>query len=147
MVITLACYGVMYSYPNLGGVYAATILAGSVSNAWFPSMWPWRVQTTEKATGSAFAIAFVNSLGQIGSLVGPQLFRSEYAPRYKTSFAVAMGFSALCVLVTGWTWWVTRVSEGQTRRIRRLRWEAAKKGHSVLEDVDFNADVRRAGES
>jgi hypothetical protein len=29
-------------------------------------MWPWRVQTTEGATGSAFAIAFANSYGQIG---------------------------------------------------------------------------------
>lgn len=39
-------------------------------------MWPWRVQTINGATGSAFAIAFANSYGQIGGAVGAQLFNS-----------------------------------------------------------------------
>jgi hypothetical protein len=56
-------------------------------------MWPWRVQTINGATGSAFAIAFANSYGQIGGAVGAQLFNSRFAPRYETSFAIAMGFT------------------------------------------------------
>lgn len=81
MVTTLACYAIMVTYPNLGGVYAATTIAASASLAWFSTMWPWRLQTTSKATGSAFAIAFSNSLGQIGTIVGPQIFQSKYAPQ------------------------------------------------------------------
>jgi nitrate/nitrite transporter NarK len=53
-------------------------------------MWPGRFQTTSRATGSAFSIGFVNSYGQIGGALGPQIFRSQYAPHYTVSFAVAM---------------------------------------------------------
>lgn len=144
-IILLVCYSVLYTYPNVGGVYAATIIAGSVSNAWFSIMWPWRLQTTSKATGSAFAIAFSNSLGQIGSVIGPQIFRSKFAPRYTTSFAVAMGFSGLCIIATAWTWWVTRVTEKQTRDMQKLRVSAAKKGELVMNDVDIDADFKKGG--
>lgn len=139
-IITLACYSVLYTYPNLGGVYAATIITGSISHAWFPIMWPWRLQTTSRATGSAFAIGFVNSLGQIGSLVGPQIFRSQYKPKYTVSFGVAMGFTGLCIIFTAVTWWFTRVTEKQTRDARKRRIAAAKNNEYLREDVDVDAD-------
>lgn len=142
-VVTLACYSVLYTYPNLGGVYAATVITGSISHAWFPIMWPWRLQTTSRATGSAFSIGFVNSLGQIGSIVGPQIFRSKYAPRYSVSFGVAMGFTGLCILFTAWTWWVTRFTEKETREKRKLRIAALKRGEHLQDDVDVNADIER----
>ncbi|KAE8168484.1 major facilitator superfamily domain-containing protein [Aspergillus tamarii] len=66
LVIILACYGVLYSFPSNGAVYAVTVIANALGSAWFPLMWPWRVQTTSRATGSAFSIGFVNSYGQIG---------------------------------------------------------------------------------
>lgn len=34
MVVIEACYAVLYAYPNTGGVYAATIIAGGFSTAW-----------------------------------------------------------------------------------------------------------------
>ncbi|OQE36098.1 hypothetical protein PENCOP_c012G00483 [Penicillium coprophilum] len=34
MIVILACYGVLYAFPNNGGVYAATIVAGGFSTAW-----------------------------------------------------------------------------------------------------------------
>ncbi|KAF2010004.1 putative pantothenate transporter [Aaosphaeria arxii CBS 175.79] len=142
MSITLICYAVLYTYPNVGGVYAATVIAASVSLAWFSSAWPWRLQTTSKATGSAFAIAFSNSLGQIGSVVGPQIFRVKYAPRYSTSFGIAMGFTVICLVTIAYTWWVTRETERQTRYIQKQRIAAARNGGFITQDVDINADFR-----
>lgn len=86
MVVILACYAVLYTFPSSGAVYAATIIAGALSTAWYAMMWPWRVQTTQGATGSAFAIAFANSYGQIGAALGSQLFNSRYAPRCEFFF-------------------------------------------------------------
>lgn len=106
-------------------------------------MWPWRVQTTSRATGSAFAIGFVNSYGQIGGALGPQIFQSKYAPHYTVSFAVAMAIVGACILVTSFTWWVTRETERRTREIKKMRVAAAKRGESVLDDVDINADIKR----
>ncbi|KAM0547553.1 hypothetical protein ACHAPJ_010297 [Fusarium lateritium] len=146
LVSNLACYGVMVAYPNNGGVYAATLIAAGVSLAWFATMWPWRLQTTSRATGSAFAIAWVNTLGGIGTIVSPQIFRSKYAPKYTVSFAVAMSMTGVCILAICWTWWLTRETESQTRHLRKKRLEAHKKGEVVLEDVDIDADfVKKPG--
>lgn len=76
LIVIIASYSVLIVYPSNGGVYAATLIGNAVTAAWFPMMWPWRVQTTSGATGSAFSIGFVNSYGQIGGAIGPQSTQS-----------------------------------------------------------------------
>ncbi|KAK3322923.1 major facilitator superfamily domain-containing protein [Apodospora peruviana] len=139
MVVILACYVVEYTYPNTGGVYAATMIAGGFSTAWYTMMWPWRVQTTEGATGSAFAIAFANSYGQIGGAVGAQLFNSRYAPKYATSFGIAMGFVGMAIVMNLVTWYVTAQVDIDTRKMKRARIAALKNNQAVLDDVDIHA--------
>ncbi|MBE3042500.1 hypothetical protein IMZ48_07965 [Candidatus Bathyarchaeota archaeon] len=133
--VVLACYGVMVAYPSNAAVYAATMIGNAFTSAFFPLMWPWRVQTTARATGSAFGIGFVNSYGQIGGAIGPQIFREAFAPRYKESFASAMGVVGVCVVVTLVTWWVTAGTEADTRRLKRARVRAEEEGMAVLDDV------------
>ncbi|KAJ5628617.1 pantothenate transporter [Penicillium lividum] len=142
MIVIEACYGVLYAFPNNGGVYAATIIAGGFSTAWYTMMWPWRVQTTEGATGSAFAIAFANSYGQIGGAVGSQLFNSRYAPHYTTSFGIAMGFVGMAIFMNVITWGFTWRVDVDTRRIKRTRMAAAKENQAVLDDVDLHRDEK-----
>ncbi|KAI1450599.1 putative pantothenate transporter [Annulohypoxylon stygium] len=138
----LVCYGVMVAYPSNAAVYAVTMIGNAVTAAWFPMMWPWRVQTTSRATGSAFSIGFVNSYGQIGGAIGPQIFRSAYAPRYQVPFAVAMGLVGCCMITTLVTWWVTRRTERDTRKLKLARIAAAKRDDAILDDVVDN-DLRR----
>ncbi|CAH0048191.1 unnamed protein product [Clonostachys solani] len=145
-VVVMACYGVLVAYPSNGAVYAATLIGNAFTSAFFPLMWPWRVQTTARATGSAFSIGFVNSYGQIGGAIGPQIFKSAYAPRYRTSFASAMGLVGLCTLTTLATWWVTRKTEADTRRLKRARVRAEREGLTVLDDV-VDRDLKRQGNS
>ncbi|KAK7453159.1 hypothetical protein Landi51_04154 [Colletotrichum acutatum] len=133
--VVIACYGVLVAYPSNGAVYAATLVGNAFTSAFFPLMWPWRVQTTSRATGSAFSIGFVNSYGQIGGAIGPQIFRSKYAPRYQTSFAAAMALVGCCAIVTLITWWATRKTESDTRRLKRARVRAERDGLAVLNDV------------
>jgi nitrate/nitrite transporter NarK len=131
MIVILACYSVLYTFPNTGGVYAATIIASSVASAWYPMMWPWRVQTTSRATGTAFSIGFVNSYGQIGGALGPQIFRSQYAPRYTVSFAIAMALVGAAIGMNLATWWATRRTERETRVLKLARLRAAGRGEAV----------------
>ena len=102
-------------------------------------MWPWRVQTIEGATGSALAIAIANSYGQIGGAIGPQLFSSEFASHYTTSFAVAMGLVGVAILMACITWAFTAKVDRDTRKIRRARKAAMKDNRAVLDDVDIHA--------
>lgn len=108
-------------------------------------MWPWRVQTIEGATGSAFAIAFANSYGQIGGAVGAQLFNSRYAPRYATSFAIGMGFLGAAIIIALITWYFTARVDIETRRIKRARIAAMKQNQAVLDDVDIHAAEKKRG--
>lgn len=141
--VVLSCYAVLVVYPSNGAVYAATLIGNAFTAAFFPLMWPWRVQTTARATGSAFGIGFVNSYGQIGGAIGPQIFRQIYAPRYRESFASAMALVGACAIVTSVTWWVTRKTEADTRRLKRARVRAEKVGLAVLDDV-VDRDLERA---
>ncbi|KPM38314.1 hypothetical protein AK830_g8213 [Neonectria ditissima] len=145
MIIIEACYIVLYTFPNTGGVYAATVIAGGFSTAWYTMMWPWRVQTTDGATGSAFAIAFANSYGQIGGAVGSQLFNSRFAPRYTTSFGIAMGFIGAAIVMNLVTWSVTRRVDVDTRKLKRARVIAGKRNEAILDDVDIYAKKKEAG--
>ncbi|KAI0970136.1 major facilitator superfamily domain-containing protein [Xylaria arbuscula] len=138
LVVIIASYAVLIVYPNNGGVYAATLIGNAVTAAWYPVMWPWRVQTTSRATGSAFSIGFVNSYGQIGGAIGPQIFRSAYAPKYTVSFGVAVGLVAACALTTLLTWWVTRQTESDTRKLKRARIAASKRDETILNDLVDN---------
>lgn len=98
-------------------------------------MWPWRVQTINGATGSAFAIAFANSYGQVGGAVGTQLFNSRYAPRYETSFAIAFRFLGLAIIMVLITWVVTGKVDIELRRARRARILLTRRGEEVIESV------------
>ncbi|GAP91789.1 putative pantothenate transporter [Rosellinia necatrix] len=141
LLIIIASYGVLIAYPSHGAVYAATVIGNAVTSAWYPMMWPWRVQTTSRATGSAFSIGFVNSYGQIGGAIGPQIFRSIYAPKYTASFGAATGLVGACFITTLITWWVTRQTESDTRKLKRARNAASKRGETILDDVVDN-DLR-----
>jgi nitrate/nitrite transporter NarK len=86
-------------------------------------------------TGTAFTLAFQSCIGQVGGVVGPQLFLSKYTYNgYKVPFAVC----AACVIVGWianlWTWYLTRNVEEGVRRIRRLRIKAEKEGRIFGED-------------
>ena len=48
---------------------------------------------------------------------------------------MTMGLIAACILLTLGTWWDTREMEGATRRMKRVRLEAMKRGETVLDDV------------
>ncbi|OKL62347.1 hypothetical protein UA08_02828 [Talaromyces atroroseus] len=135
LLVIIICYGVFVAYPSAGAIYAVTLIGNAVTAAWYPVMWPWRVQTTSRATGSAFSIGFVNSYGQIGGAIGPQIFRSKYAPHYTVPFSIAMGLVGLCVILTLVTWWVTRDTERDTRRLKLAKIAAERRGETILEDV------------
>lgn len=104
-------------------------------SVYFISFWAWRSATLHGANGTAFTLAFQSCVGQVGGVVGPQLFQSQYAYNgYKVPFTICATAIGAGWLANMWTWWLTRNVEEDVKRIRRLRITAERKGKVFAED-------------
>lgn len=94
-------------------------------------------------------------MGQVGGVIGPQLFQSKYAHNgYKVPFAICAAAIGLGGVASGWTWWLTRNVEWDVLRIRRLRIQAEKEGRvfgdddvRVFEERKFYSGLGKNGEA
>ena len=124
-----------FTIDSRGGIYAACVLGTMFYSVYFIPFWAWRSSSLTGMTGTAFTLAFQSCVGQVGGVIGPQLFREQFAANgYKTSFGVC---AAAVIVGWGfnlWTWWLTRNIEWDVRRIRRLRMKEEKHGRVYGED-------------
>ncbi|KAF7189163.1 MFS transporter prlL [Pseudocercospora fuligena] len=125
----VVCFVLFFTISSKVGIYIACVLGTMFYSVYFIPFWAWRSSTLKGMTGSAFALAFQSCVGQVGGVVGPQLFQSKWAyNRYKTSFAICAASIILAWVANIWIWWLTRNVEWDVRRIRRLRIKAEKRG-------------------
>lgn len=94
-----------------------------------------RSSTLAGTTGTAFTLAFQSSVGQVGGVIGPQLFQSRYAYNgYRVPFAICAAAIGFGWVANVWTWWLTRNVEFDVKRIRRLRIKAERSRTIFAED-------------
>ncbi|KAI9935109.1 hypothetical protein ASPWEDRAFT_116819 [Aspergillus wentii DTO 134E9] len=133
------------------GIYIACVLGNMFYSVYFIPFWAWRSSSLKGTTGAAFTLAFQSCVGQVGGVIGPQLFQSKYAYNgYKTPFAICAAMVGAACLANLWTWWLTRNVEWDVCRIRRLRIKEEKKGRiyadddvRVYEEREFYRGTRR----
>lgn len=124
-----------------------------VLRAWYLLQLKGRTSSLKGTTGAAFTLAFQSCVGQVGGVIGPQLFQSRFAYNgYKTPFAICAAVVGAACLANGWTWWLTRNVEWDVRRIRRLRIKEMKQGRVYADDDvrvynerEFYTGVKRGG--
>ncbi|KAB8231253.1 major facilitator superfamily domain-containing protein [Aspergillus alliaceus] len=117
------------------GIYISCVLGNMFYAVYFIPFWAWRTSSLKGTTGAAFTLAFQSCVGQIGGVIGPQLFQSRFAYNgYKTPFAICAGVVGAACLANLWTWWLTRNVEWDVRRIRRLRIKEEKQGRIYADD-------------
>ncbi|GME29232.1 Major facilitator superfamily [Neofusicoccum parvum] len=139
----LVFFVLLAALSSKAAIYTACVLGTLFYSVWFIPFWAWRSATLKGATGAAFGLAFQNCVGQVGGVIGPQLFQSKYAYNgYKTPFGVCAGAVGGAWLASLWAWWLTRDLEWDVRRIRRLRIKAEKEG-AVYADDDVDASGER----
>jgi hypothetical protein len=76
------------------GIYPATALALG-----------WPAVNVSGATKRATAGGMQITIGNLGAVIGTQLYRSTDTPTYTVGHSVAMGYLCLNILVTGTIWW------------------------------------------
>ncbi|KJK64116.1 Major Facilitator Superfamily protein [Aspergillus parasiticus SU-1] len=117
------------------GIYISCVLGNMFYSVYFIPFWAWRTSSLKGTTGAAFTLAFQSCVGQVGGVIGPQLFQSKFAYNgYKTPFGICAGVIGAACLANLWTWWLTRNVEWDVRRIRRLRIKEEKQGRIYADD-------------
>ncbi|KAL1981031.1 hypothetical protein VTN96DRAFT_3140 [Rasamsonia emersonii] len=131
----VVCFVLFFTISSPGGIYAACVLGTLFYQTYFVPFWSWRSATLKGTTGTAFTLGLQNCVGQVGGVIGPQLFVSKWAyNRYKNSFAIA-GSAIIAAFFTNlWTWWLTRNTEYDVMRVARLRRKARREGRIYAED-------------
>lgn len=83
---------------------------------------------TKRATANAFQI----TIGNLGAVIGTQIYRSKTSPKYTVGHSVALAYLVANVLVVFTTWFVLR-------RANKKR-DASGAGTVVEFDKDFRGD-------
>ncbi|ODO06734.1 hypothetical protein I350_04093 [Cryptococcus amylolentus CBS 6273] len=136
-VVTIGAFIALATVTNKPALYALTIIATVGSSAFTAVLMPWRAQSLKGSTNAAFAFAFQNGLSQISGIIGPQVFRSKYAPRYTIPYVVCIVFLVLSFLALLVTWYLSAALEKETRRVAKVRRAEAKANRITQDEVVF----------
>ncbi|WVQ85841.1 hypothetical protein IAT38_008009 [Cryptococcus sp. DSM 104549] len=136
--IVLGAFIGLVTVTNKPALYALIIIATVGSSGINAIMMPWRAQSLRGTTNAAFAFAFQNGIAQIGGIIGPQIYRAKYAPRYTIPYIVCIIFLAASIAAVAVTWYLSSDIEKDTRRVAKLRRQEAKLKNAIAqEDVSF----------
>lgn len=138
MVGMVTCFVLFFTINDRIGIYVSCILGSLFYQTYFIPFWAWRSATMSGSTGTAFTLGLQSGIAQLGGVIGPQLFQSAWAYNgYKNSFAIA-GSTIIAGLISNlWTWWLTRNTEFDVLRVRRILNKTRKEGKT-----DYQDDIR-----
>ncbi len=121
LVVSLISFIIMTTVQLKPVIYAFIIVATLSSAADNTVMSSWMTLTLEGSSQIGFAFAFSNSLGQLGGIIGPQIFRARYAPTYTVPYAVCLAFLGLAMIIVTFIWFKTKNVTYKLMRERRQR--------------------------
>ncbi|KAJ9150378.1 High-affinity nicotinic acid transporter [Pleurostoma richardsiae] len=131
----VVCFVLFFTIHNHVGIYISCILGQLFYQSYFIPFWAWRSATLVGTTGTALTYGVQSGIAQLGGVVGPQLFQSKWAHNgYKNSFAIAAACIIAAWVANTWTWYLTRNTEYDVLRVRRLVLKARKEGRTLFED-------------
>lgn len=101
-------YILLLSDPRPGVSYLGTIFAAAGIYPAVALTLAWPANNVSGQTKRAIANALQISIGNLGAVLGTQLYRTETAPRYFLGHSFALGYLVANILVTTTLWWVLK---------------------------------------
>ncbi|KAK3635780.1 hypothetical protein LTR22_019060 [Elasticomyces elasticus] len=151
LCVLLLIPGVMISFIVLFTVTSSglrlaclCVITGAAPTA-YACLWPMRTAALRGTSSAALGIGINNAISQFSGIIGPQLWRTDFGPRYDLSAQVSTGLAAgaFCVTAALWylmaadlTWspFLSRRVLAQTQ-IRQEDLEAKKQGATIATDL------------
>ncbi|KAJ0420944.1 major facilitator superfamily domain-containing protein [Aspergillus carlsbadensis] len=144
VALEIITFSIFLASRARGAIYTACVLGSMFSACLAIPFWAWRTSSLRGTTGTAFALGLQSGVGQLGGVIGPQIFRSKFAADgYRTSYAICVGALGGCFLFNCLSWYLTRNLEWDVHRIRRQRIKAEKEGRLFTEDEVKYFDERK----
>ena len=106
--LAIVGYIILLSAPSAGPSYFGTILAASGIYPAVAIGLSWPANNVSGQTKRAVACAMQISIGNLGAVLGTQLYRSNDGPRYFLGHGFALGYLVANVIVVGVLWSVLR---------------------------------------
>ena len=117
--LAIVGYIILLSAPSPGASYFGTILAASGIYPATAIVLSWPANNVSGQTKRATANAMQISIGNLGAVLGTQLYRSNDGPRYFLGHGFALGYLVANVFVVGTLWAVLRQENGRRARGER----------------------------
>ena len=150
--LAIAGYIVLMSVPSTtspGGAYVGTILAAAGIYPATAIALSWTANNVSGQTKRATACAMQISVGNIGAVIGTQLYRTEYTPRFFVGHGVACGYMVGNLVVVSILWTVlVRENRRKERALegRGDRAQAEKEGRTEGEEAETEVENWRGDE-
>ncbi|KAH8700118.1 major facilitator superfamily domain-containing protein [Talaromyces proteolyticus] len=114
-------YIILLSTHSSGSSYVGTIFAAAGIYPSTAIVLSWPANNVSGQTKRAVANAMQISIGNLGAVMGTQLYRSEWSPRYFVGHSLALAYLAANIAVTGTLWLVLSRENEKKAEIRRTQ--------------------------
>ncbi|OOQ88616.1 MFS transporter [Penicillium brasilianum] len=106
----LACIGyiILLSQHRAGVSYVGTIFAAAGIYPAVAIVLSWPANNVSGQTKRCIANALQISIGNLGAVLGTQLYRTETSPRFFLGHGFALGYLVANIIVVAVTWWVLK---------------------------------------
>ena len=114
----LACIGyiILLSQHRAGVSYLGTIFAAAGIYPAVAIVLSWPANNVSGQTKRCIANALQISIGNLGAVIGTQLYRSESSPRFFLGHGFALGYLVANIFVVGLLWYVLRRANAEKAR-------------------------------
>ncbi|GLI78967.1 hypothetical protein PoHVEF18_007289 [Penicillium ochrochloron] len=111
----LACIGyiILLSQHRAGVSYVGTIFAAAGIYPAVGTVLSWPANNVSGQTKRCIANALQISIGNLGAVLGTQLYRTETSPRFFLGHGFALGYLVANIIVVAVTWWVLKRANSQ----------------------------------
>ncbi|KAL8685670.1 MAG: hypothetical protein Q9218_007619 [Villophora microphyllina] len=129
-------YIILLSAKKPGVSYAGTVLAAAGIYPSTAVVLSWPANNVSGQTKRATANAMQISIGNLGAVLGTQLYRSTDGPRFFVGHGFALGYLVANIIVVGTTWFILKKENKSRDRGERDGRLAGTSGDEWLGDED-----------
>ncbi|KAB8225954.1 major facilitator superfamily domain-containing protein [Aspergillus novoparasiticus] len=138
----LACIGyiILLTDHRPGVSYVGTIFAAAGIYPAVAIVLSWPANNVSGQTKRAIANAMQISIGNLGAVLGTQLYRTETSPRYYLGHGFALGYLVANIIVVGILWQVLRRENIRKAEVREREGLQALMGDIGNSEGEFQGD-------